>query len=101
MEVWWPTRIASWEVRGVVIVTVGAGLLRGTMCGIIVTVSIRRPPLNPGFPKSVTVSRRTHDTRDDQPLSSTVPLWSIGLVKWPKAIRARRSAHGRGSRREV
>ncbi len=87
MEVWWPTRIASWEVRAVVIVTVGAGLLRGTMCGIIVTVSIRRPPLNPGSLKSVTISRRTHDTRDDQPLSSTVPLWSI--PEWPTILQQR------------
>src|SRR3712207_5992715 len=64
MEVRWPTGIASREVRGVVILTVSAGLLRGTMGGIIVTLSVCRPPLYPGFPKSVTVSRRTYGTRD-------------------------------------
>src|SRR5215467_10080825 len=101
MQVRWPPRIASWEVRGVVIVTVGTGLLRGTMCGIIVAVSVGRPPLNPGSPESVTVSRRTHDTRDAQPLSSTVPLWSLRLVEWPKAIRARGSAHGDDNRHEI
>jgi hypothetical protein len=101
MEVWWPTGIASWEVRGVVILTLGAGLLHSTMCGIIVAVSVCRPPLNPGSLKSVAVSRRTHNARDTQPLSSTVPLWSIGLVEWPKAVRTRRSAQRRGSRCEV
>jgi len=89
------------RVRGVVIVTVGVSLLRGTMCGIIVAVSVCGPPLNPGSPKSVTIFRRTHDIRDAQPLSRTVPLWSIGLVEWPKAARMRWSAHRRSSRREV
>ena len=58
MEVRWPTGMASGS-PGVVIGTVGAGLLCGTMCGIIVAMRVCRPPLNPGSPKSVTVSCRT------------------------------------------
>ena len=65
MEVRWPTGIASWEVCDVAIVAVGAGLLCGTMCDIIITVGICGPPLNPGFPKSVSVSCRAHNTRDN------------------------------------
>ena len=61
MEVRWPARIASWEIRGVLVATVGAGLLRGAMCGVIVAMRVRRPPLDASSPKRATISRRTHD----------------------------------------
>ena len=56
-----PTGIASWEVCGVLIVTVGAGLLRGAMCGVIVAMRVRGPPLDPRSPERIAIFRRTYD----------------------------------------
>src|SRR5712691_2147067 len=61
MDVRWPARIASWGVRGVLVATVGACLLRGAMCVVIVAMLIGGPPLDPRSPKRIAVFRRTYD----------------------------------------
>jgi hypothetical protein len=61
VDVRWPTRIASWEVRGVLVATVGADPLRGAMCVVVVAMWVRGPPLEEHSLKRIAIFRRTYE----------------------------------------